>query len=96
MMEGLGKYAKDSVAAMELYRFWHPKMVLYGLAGIGSSRRISCFRNWHQKPVLAGMPDRCSMNQDIMFAERDYFGLFGWPAIGTAYVAVPPARAGGL
>lgn len=81
MLEGLGKYAEGGVKAMELERFWHPKMVWYGPAGIGSSRRVSGFRHWHQKPFLAGMPDRRSMEQDVMFAEGDYVGLFGWPAL---------------
>lgn len=81
MLEGLGKYAEGGVKAMELERFWHPKMVWYGPAGIGSSRRVSGFRNWHQKPFLGGMPDRRSIGQDVMFAEGDYVGLFGWPAL---------------
>ncbi|MBR9754183.1 MAG: ester cyclase [Gammaproteobacteria bacterium] len=81
MLEGLGQYAEGGVEAMELERFWHPKMVWYGPAGIGSSRRVSGFRNWHQIPFLAGMPDRRSMEQDVMFAEGDYVGLFGWPAL---------------
>ncbi len=43
------KRSPDGVEAMELDRYWHPKMNWFGPAGIGSMRRISGFRNWHQK-----------------------------------------------
>lgn len=81
MLAGLGKYAEGGVEAMDLARYWHPKMMWYGPAGIGSGRRVSGFRHWHQKPFLAGMPDRRSLGRDVMFADGDYVGLFGWPAL---------------
>lgn len=81
MLSGLAKYAEGGTQAMTLEEYWHPKMMWYGPAGIGSGRRISGFRHWHQRPFLKGMPDRRSLGQDTMFAEGDYVGLFGWPAL---------------
>ncbi|QEM81187.2 ester cyclase [Halomonas binhaiensis] len=81
MLNALGQYAQGGVEAMNLEHYWHPRMVWYGPAGIGSGRRITGFRNWHQKPFLAGMPDRRSLGADVMFADNDYVGLFGWPAL---------------
>ncbi|WP_136247252.1 ester cyclase [Halomonas borealis] len=81
MLNGLAKHAEGGVQAMGLEDYWHPKMVWYGPAGIGSGRRVSGFRHWHQRPFLNGMPDRRSLGEDIAFAEGDYVGLFGWPAL---------------
>ena len=44
MLEGLGQFAEHGAAAMALEKCWHPKMMWYGPAGIGTGRRISGFR----------------------------------------------------
>ena len=71
-----------SVDAMQLDKYWHPKMMWYGPAGIGSMRRISGFRNWHQIPFLNAMPDRgVFMGKGIMFGDGDYVGFTAWPGM---------------
>ena len=52
------KRSPEGLEAMQLDKYWHPKFLWYGPAGIGTSRRISGFRNWHQIPFLNAMPDR--------------------------------------
>ena len=67
---------------MEMDRFWHPKMMWYGPSGIGTGRGIAGFRQHHQIPFLAGMPDRGSYVDEIIYhfmAEGSYVGVTGWP-----------------
>ena len=72
----------EGLAAMELDRYWHPKMMWYGPAGIGSMRRVSGFRHWHQIPFLKAMPDRgVFMDKGIMFGDGDYVGFTAWPGM---------------
>jgi predicted ester cyclase len=100
MVEGLGKFAEGGAEAMELDRFWHPKMNWYGPGGIGSNRRISGFRNWHQIPFLKAMPDRSSDTKgggyNCYFADGDYVLYCGWPGMratitGDGWMGIAPA-----
>ena len=71
----------QGVDAMELERYWHPKMMWYGPAGIGSMRRVSGFRHWHQTPFLKAMPDRFAfLEKGVMFGDGDFVGFTAWPS----------------
>jgi predicted ester cyclase len=100
MVEGLGRFADGGSAAMQLDKYWHPKMNWYGPAGIGSNRRIEGFRKWHQIPFLKAMPDRSSDTQngvyDCYFADGDYVFFCGWPGMkatvtGDGWMGIAPA-----
>ena len=100
MVDGLGKYADGGHEAMQLERFWHPKMNWYGPAGIGSNRRISGFRKWHQVPFLNALPDRRADTKDgaydCFFADGDYVAFCGWPAMsatvsGDGWMGIAPS-----
>jgi predicted ester cyclase len=100
MVEGLNRFAEGGAGAMELQRFWHPRMTWYGPAGIGSVRRLSGFRNWHQIPFLNAIPDRSGGTQggdyDCFFADGDYVAYCGWPALhatvtGDGWMGIAPA-----
>ena len=99
MLEGLGKYAEGGTEAMQLDRYWHPKMNWYGPAGIGSNRRLSGFRNWHQIPFLAGLPNRGSNtdkpHRQCYFADGDYVAFCGFNAMhmnvsGDGWMGIVP------
>ncbi len=98
MLDGLQMHAEGGPEAMQLERYWHPKMSWYGPSGIGSNRRISGFRNWHQIPFLKAMPDR-DINRDVplhFFAEGPYVGVTGWPNMkltisGDGWLGIAPA-----
>jgi len=98
MLSGLAKYAEEGVEAMNLEKYWHPKMTWYGPAGIGSNRRISGFRNWHQQPFLNAMPDReVSGEAMAFFADGDYVGFTAWPGMrakisGGGWLGIAPAN----
>ena len=83
MLEYLKKHPSDpDPAVMEPERFWHPRMVWYGPAGIGTGRGFAGFRNWHQIPFLAAMPDRGFERHKIkyhFFGDREYAAVTGWP-----------------
>ncbi len=82
MLIGL-KRNEESVEAMQLDKFWHPQMMWYGPAGIGSMRRISGFRNWHQIPFLKAMPDRDAFTdrRSVFFADNAYVGFTAFPGM---------------
>lgn len=82
MLTAMSRHPKEPVAAMELEKYWHPKMTWYGPAGIGTARGIAGFRNWHQIPFLNAMPDRGQYPDEIsihLFAQGDYVAVTGWP-----------------
>lgn len=92
------KRSPEGVEAMELDRYWHPKMMWYGPAGIGTMRRISGFRNWHQLPFLKAMPDRGSSGEKKhFFADANYVAVTAWPGMkvthtGDGWLGLPPAN----
>ncbi|NWF71055.1 MAG: ester cyclase [Chloroflexi bacterium] len=97
MLAGL-KRSPQGIAAMQLERYWHPKMLWYGPAGIGTGRRISGFRLWHQIPFLNGMPDRGSIpGAGALFGDGDYVGFTAWPGMkmtlsGDGWLGIAPAN----
>ena len=97
MLAGLSRYATGGVAAMQLERYWHPKMNWYGPAGIGTARGLAAFRNWHQIPFLNGMPNRRGTGgKGEFFADGDYVAVSGWPNMqatisGDGWLGIAPA-----
>ena len=101
MVEGLHRFADGGVAAMQLDKYWHPKMTWYGPAGIGANRRLSGFRNWHQIPFLKSLPDRIGDRDgegfSCYFADGDYVAFCGWPALratvsGDGWMGIAPSN----
>lgn len=98
MLTGLSR-SPQGEAAMELDRYWHPQMLWYGPAGIGSVRRISGFRNWHQIPFLNGMPNRVgNVDTGVFFADGDYVSFTAFPygmtatLSGDGWLGIAPAN----
>jgi predicted ester cyclase len=97
MLLGLSRFASGGVAAMELDRYWHPKMNWYGPSGIGTGRGIAGFRHWHQIPFLNAMPDRKgSGGKGNLFADGNYVGFTAWPGMsatvtGDGWMGIAPS-----
>lgn len=97
MLEGLS-HSREGTEAMQLDRYWHPRMLWYGPAGIGTARRIAGFRHWHQIPFLNGMPDRVGiLSAGAFFAEGAYVGFTAWPGMrmtisGDGWLGIAPAN----
>jgi len=99
MLTAMGKHPLSGGAEiMELDRYWHPKMLWYGPAGIGTARRISGFRNWHQIPFLKALPDRAAiLGEGALFSDGDYVGFTAWPGMrmtisGGGWLGIAPAN----
>ncbi len=92
------KRSPEGVEAMQLDKYWHPKFLWYGPAGIGTSRRISGFRNWHQIPFLNAMPDRDAfLDKGISLGDGDYVGFTAWPGMymtitGDGWLGIAPSN----
>ena len=97
MLAGLSRHASGGVAAMQLERYWHPKMNWYGPSGIGTARGLAAFRHWHQIPFLHGMPNRRGTGgKGEFFADGDYVAVTGWPNMhatisGDGWLGIAPA-----
>jgi hypothetical protein len=83
MLAALKRHADGGAAAMELDRYWHPKMNWYGPSGIGTSRQIVGFRRAHQIPFLNAMPNRDRYHgvPSYLFGDGDYAGFTAWPGM---------------
>ncbi|MCP4422736.1 MAG: ester cyclase, partial [Chloroflexi bacterium] len=100
MLTDLGKHPlRGGPDVMRLEKYWHPKMIWYGPAGIGSMRRITGFRNWHQIPFLKALPDRKGAVTDAkaIFADGNYVGTTGWPNMnmtvsGDGWLGIAPSN----
>ena len=83
MLTHLKKHPREGgPEVLEMPRFWHPRLMWYGPAGIGSGRGIKGFRDWHQIPFLNGMPDRGFDGDRIVyhfFGDGPFVGVTGWP-----------------
>jgi predicted ester cyclase len=98
MLNGLQRHAEHGAAAMGLNEYWHPKMVWYGPAGIGTNRQITGFRKHHQIPFLNALPDReVTHGNGVLFADGDFVGFTGWPGMkmtisGDGWLGIAPAN----
>ncbi|MEO1102634.1 MAG: ester cyclase [Pseudomonadota bacterium] len=82
MLTAMKRHPEGAPQAMEMPRYWHPRMSWYGPAGIGTARGILGFRHVHQIPFLAAMPDRGKYLDEFayhFFGDRNYVGVTGWP-----------------
>jgi predicted ester cyclase len=98
MLIAMGRHPQQgSAEVMELDRYWHPKMLWYGPAGIGTARGISGFRKSHQIPFLKAMPDRrVIMGEGIFFSENNYVAFTAWPGMrmtvsGDGWLGIAPS-----
>lgn len=97
MLTSLGN-SPDGEAAMQLDKYWHPKMNWYGPSGIGTGRHISGFRHMHQIPFLNAMPDRGGSPDfdSYLFADGNYVAVTGWPNMrmtltGDGWMGIAPS-----
>ncbi|MCL3880861.1 ester cyclase [Marivita sp. GX14005] len=83
MLAAMGRHPlQGGPEVMEMERFWHPRFMWYGPAGIGTARGVEEFRRFHQIPFLAAMPDRgqhATRTRHHFIAEGAYVGVTGWP-----------------
>lgn len=66
--------------------YWHPQMLWYGPAGIGSNFTYEGFQRDHRIPFLTAFPDRKGGNHFARFGDGDYVCSGGWPSMGMTHL----------
>jgi predicted ester cyclase len=86
MIKGLMEYDGKALASMAMERFWHPHMMWYGPAGIGSSRQLEGFQQVHQIPFLNAFPDRRGGDHKARIGDGVFVGSTGWPSVRATHL----------
>ncbi|HYC05005.1 MAG TPA: ester cyclase [Azospirillaceae bacterium] len=97
MIAGLMEFDGKTLESMRMERFWHPKMMWYGPAGIGTARGLKGFQDCHQRAFLKAFPDRKGGNHKARLGEGNYVASTGWPSIrathtGGGFMGCPPTN----
>lgn len=90
--EGKGR---DGLLTMPQVKYWHPKMMWYGPAGIGTSRGLEGFVDVHQLPFRIAFPNRRAIGHYVRFGDGKYAATGGWPSlharhVGGNFLGLPP------
>ena len=86
MIAGLMSYDGQTLPSMGMTQFWHPQMMWYGPAGIGSSRRLKGFEDVHQRAFLTAFPDRVGGDHKARIGDGAYVGSTGWPSVRATHL----------
>ena len=102
--ENLGR--RDRLIAMPQREHWHPKMMWYGPAGIGTTRGLEGFVDHHQLPFRIAFPNRrggATLNETgdregghyVQIGDGPYSVTGGWPSVraehlGPDWLGMPP------
>ncbi len=94
MIGGLMQYDGVSLDSMHMERFWSPRMMWYGPAGIGTARGLKGFQDHHQRSFLKAFPDRIGGHHKCRIGEGAYTASTGWPSIqathsGSGFLGLP-------
>jgi predicted ester cyclase len=87
MHKTLGDYNDEAMAgregllAMPQKEHWHPKMMWYGPAGIGTTRGLQGFVDYHQLPFRLAFPNRRGGNHYVRIGDGPYSATGGWPSV---------------
>ena len=87
MLNGLRSYEGDlaNLKSMGQSRFWHPRMMWHGPAGIGAMRGLRGFEDFHQRPFVGAFPDRMGGDHYARFADGPYIASSGWPSLHATH-----------
>ena len=87
MLEGLRAYRGDlaELKSMGQGRFWHPRMMWHGPAGIGTTRGLRGFEDFHQRPFVGAFPDRRGGDHYARFADGRFIASSGWPSLHATH-----------
>ena len=97
-------FGRVGLLTMPQKQHWHPKMMWYGPAGIGSTRGLSGFVDDHQLPFRQAFPNRKGGSQItdpgkgghfIEIGDGNYSVTGGWPSVramhtGGGFMGVGP------
>ena len=86
---------REGLLTMPQVKYWHPKMMWYGPAGIGTSRGLEGFVDVHQLPFRFAFPNREAIGHYVRFGDGKYAATGGWPSLyskhlGGNFLGLPP------
>lgn len=95
----LPKYDGTTMVVGRHSPHWHPNMMWYGPAGIGSTRGERGFVDYHGRPFLTAFPDRGSEGTPghyIRIGDGRFAVTSGWPSLrgthlGGGWLGLPPS-----
>lgn len=67
--------------------YWHPEMMWYGPAGIGSNHRWDGFLKDHRQGFIRAFPDRKGGNHYCRIGDGNYAAVSGWPSMTMTWQA---------
>lgn len=80
------KEGRDGLLNMPQEQFWHPKMMWYGPAGIGTTRTLQGFVDYHQLPFRIAFPNREGGNHYARIGDGKYSATAGWPSVRARHL----------
>jgi predicted ester cyclase len=101
MQATLGAYDDEARAGrqglldMPQKEHWHPRMMWYGPAGIGTARGLAGFVDCHQLPFRIAFPNRRGGNHYLRIGDGPFSATGGWPSVlakhsGGGFMGLPP------
>ncbi len=72
---------RDGFLHMSQKNYWHPKMMWYGPAGIGTTRGLQGFVDQHQLPFRTAFPNRRGVGHYVNIGDGNYSATGGWPSV---------------
>lgn len=91
MHASLGNYddtqnrGREGLLTMPQKEHWHPKMMWYGPAGIGTTRGLQGFVDYHQLPFRIAFPNRRGGNHYVRIGDGPYSLTSGWPSVYASH-----------
>ena len=79
--DDLGNLGRDGLLNMPQKQHWHPRMMWYGPAGIGTTRGLAGFVDDHQLPFRRAFPNRRGGHHYIRIGDGPYSVTGGWPSV---------------
>ena len=87
MQATLGAYddekrgGRQGLLDMPQKEHWHPRMMWYGPAGIGTARGLAGFVDCHQLPFRIAFPNRRGGSHYLQIGDGAYSATGGWPSV---------------
>jgi predicted ester cyclase len=77
---------RDALLAMPQRAHWHPRMMWYGPAGIGTARGLAGFVDHHQLPFRTAFPNRVGGQHYIRIGDGPFSVTGGWPSVTATHL----------
>lgn len=77
---------REELLAMPQREHWHPRMMWYGPAGIGTTRGLAGFVDHHQLPFRTAFPNRKGGQHYVRIGDGPISVTGGWPSVTATHL----------